>query len=196
MLVRDLMTPEPVTVTVETSVKEALGRLARLGITSMPVIDDRHRLCGIVSEADLIRDVVARDPRAQERPVEVEPMFPPHTVDEVYTRAAASVRADDDVAKAVELMTALSAKSLPVVDDRGHLVGVLSRSDVVQALARADDVIAADVDEVLASLGHGDWLVEVDDGLVEISGPSGPAEHSLAVVVARTVPGVVEVRVG
>ena len=195
MLVRDLMTPDPVTVTGEVSVKEALARLARLGITSMPVVDGHRRLCGIVSEADLIRDLVARDPRAQERPVEVEPLFPPHSVEEVYTRSAASVRIDDDVASAVETMTALSAKSLPVVDTRGRLVGVLSRSDVVQALARADEVIAADIDEVLASLGHEDWLVEVDDGVVSVSGPSGPAEHSLAHVVARTVPGVVEVRV-
>lgn len=196
MLVRDLMTPDPVTVTAEVSVKEALSRLARLGITSMPVVDEHHRLCGIVSEADLIRDLVSRDPRAHERPVEVEPLFPPHSVEEVYTRSAASVRTDDDVANAVETMTALSAKSLPVVDDSNRLVGVLSRSDIVQAFARADEVIAADIDEVLASIGHTDWLVEVEDGVVQVSGPQGPAEHSLAHVVARTVPGVVEVRVG
>ena len=195
MLVRDLMTPDPVTVTPQVSIKEALARLAQLGITSMPVVDGHQRLCGIVSEADLIREIIARDPRAQERPVMVEPLYPPHDVEDVYTRSPASVRTDDDVADAVETMTALSAKSLPVVDVRGRLVGVLSRSDVVQALARADDVIAADIDEVLASLGHTDWLVEVDDGVVHVSGPRGAGEHSLAHVVARTVPGVVEVRV-
>lgn len=195
MLVRDLMTPDPVTVTPETGIKQALTTLADLGITSMPVVDGRHRLCGIVSEADLIRDVVARDPRAQERPVVVEALFAPHLVEDVYTRAAASVRTDDDVADAVDLMTALSAKSLPVLDDGGRLVGVLSRSDVVQAMARSDDVIAADIDGVLGALGRTDWLVEVEDGVVQVSGPASAAERSLAVAVARTMPGVVDVHV-
>jgi CBS-domain-containing membrane protein len=195
MLVRDLMTPDPVTVTPATGIKKALRTLAHLGITSMPVVDDHRRLCGIVSEADLIRDVVARDPRAQERPIVVSPLFPSETVADVYTRSAASVRCDDDVANAVDVMTALFAKSLPVLDDGGRLVGMLSRSDVVQALARSDDVIAADIDDLLGSLGHRDWLVEVANGVVAVSGPSGAAERSVAVVVARTVPGVVAVHV-
>lgn len=194
MLVRDLMTPDPATVGPETHLKDALALLAHLGITSAPVVDDRGSLCGIVSEADLIRDIVARDPRSQARPIEVEPLFQPRTVDDVYTRVAASARVDDDVANAVETMIAISAKSLPVLDERGRLVGVLSRSDVVQALARADDVIAGDIDALLGSLGRADWLVEVDEGVAAISGPEGPAERSLAFVVARTVPGVVEVR--
>ena len=195
MIVRELMTPEPVTATPETHVKEALARLARLGITSMPVVDGKLRLCGIVSEADLICDLVARDPRAQERPVTVEPLFAPTTVEDVYTRSAASVRVDDDVANAVETMVAISAKSLPVLDEQGRLVGILSRSDIVQALARTDDVIAADIDELLRELGRSDWLVEVEEGVVDISGPEGTGERSLAHVVAHTVPGVVQVRI-
>lgn len=196
MLVRDLMTPDPRTVTPGTPVKEAISRLAELGITSLPVVDEDQQLCGIVSEADLIRDLVPRDPRSQERPIETAPLYAPHTVDEVYTRSAASVRTDDDVATAVELMSALSAKSLPVLGPDGRLAGILSRSDIVAALARADDVIAADIDDLLTDLGHGDWLVEVDEGVVRVSGPASVAERSLAHVVAHTVPGVVEVEVG
>ena len=195
MLVRDLMTSDPETAMPETGVKEALTRLADLDITSLPVVDRWHRLLGIVSEADLIRDLVARDPRAQERPVEMRPLFAPHVVDEVYTRAAVSVRVEDDVATAVEMMTVTAAKSLPVVDDDGRLLGVLSRSDVVQALARADNVIAADIDSLLGDLGHRDWLVEVEEGAVRVSGPRDAAERSLAQVVAHTVPGVVDVEV-
>ncbi|CAI9407604.1 CBS domain-containing protein [Nocardioides sp. T2.26MG-1] len=195
MLVQDLMTPEPMTVRPSTTVKEALSRLAQYGITCMPVVDGSGRLQGVVSEADLIRDIVAPDPRAQERPVSVEPVFPPRTVEEVYTRHPVSVRMQDDLARAVDVMTSTAVKSLPVVDDEGHLVGVVSRSDVVQVLARADDTIAADVDELLASLGHTDWLVEVSDGIVNVSGPAGEPERALAQVVAHTVPGVIEVRV-
>lgn len=195
MLVRELMTPDPVTVHPDTHLKDALATLARLGITSLPVVDERGRLCGIVSEADLLLEAVARDPRAPLPPVTIEPLFHHRTVDEVYTRAAASARVDDDVAGAVETMIALSAKSLPVLDEHGRLVGILSRSDIVRALARADDVIATDIEELLGALGRADWVVEVDEGVADITGPDGPAERSLAFVVARTIPGVVEVHV-
>lgn len=195
MLVRDVMTLEPATVTPQTRVKAALRRLAELGITAMPVVDERRRLIGIVSEADLIREAVTRDPRAPEGAVVVESLYPAHLVEDVYTRSTVSVRDDDDVASAVELMAATGAKSLPVLDGTGALVGVLSRSDVVRVLARDDDEIAAELDDVLTRLGHSDWLVEVEDGVVDVSGPANLGEVSLAHVVAHTIPGVVEVHV-
>jgi len=196
MLVRDVMTTDPVTVTPDTGVKAALTRLARLGITSMPVVDAHGRLCGIVSEADLIRETVLDDPRAHERPISIRPLTPARAVEDVFTRSPATVRANDDVAVAVDVMEAKAFKSLPVVDDRHRLVGILSRSDVVRALARDDALIAADIDEFFSSLGHADWLVEVTDGIVDITGPVVTEQRSLARTVARTVQGVVGVRIG
>ena len=100
MLVRDVMTSGPVTVTAGTGVKDALGQLARHGITSMPVLDRAGRLQGIVSEVDLIGETVSRDPRAQERPIVMAPVHPPRLVDEVCTRSVVTVRSEDDVATA------------------------------------------------------------------------------------------------
>jgi CBS domain-containing protein len=195
MLVREIMTAGPATTTPQTSTKAALRQLAERGITALPVVDPHGRLCGIVSEADLIQDVVVRDPRAQERPITIDPLYPPKTVEDVYTRAPVTVAAEDDVSAAVELMTATGAKSLPVVDDDRTVVGILSRSDVIRTLARDDAEIAADIDRVLASVGHEDWLVEVVDGVVSVTGPAAVGESSIARVVAQTVPGVVDVRV-
>jgi CBS domain-containing protein len=194
MLVRDVMTVDPITVTPETGVKSALTRLAHLGITSMPVVDTQGRLCGILSEADLIREAVGADPRAQQRPITIHPVSAPQTVEEVYTRSAVAVRPDDDVASAVDVMSDKGFKSLPVVDDGHLLVGILSRSDVVRALARDDTLIAEDIIGVFRDLGHPDWVVEVTEGVVEITGPD-PTQHSLAHTIARTVQGVVAVRV-
>jgi CBS domain-containing protein len=194
MLVRDVMTVDPVTITPEVGVKAALTRLAHVGITSMPVVDEHRLLRGIVSEADLIRDV-ADDPRAHERPITIRPVNPARTVDDVYTRSPVTVRPADDVTAAVDLMTARGFKSLPVVDDRHALVGIVSRSDVVRALARDDSQIAADIRRFFDDLGHTEWRVEVADGVVDITGPSDAALRSLAHTVGRTVLGVVEVRV-
>ena len=196
MFVQDVMTADPVTVRTGTAVKEALVLLARHGVTSMPVVSAGRRIRGVVSEADLIRESVARDPRVQEAPLDEgdDPMLP-RTVDEVFTPHAVVVHPDDDLATAVELMTSTSVKSLPVVDRNHRVVGIVSRSDVVRLLARADSTIEAEVDELLRSLGYPDWLVEVHDGVVELTGPAGSSEVQLARTVAATVPGVVDVRV-
>jgi CBS domain-containing protein len=195
MLVREVMTTDPVTATPETTIKEAISLLAKLGITAMPIVDRKGRLHGIVSEADLIEDVVPRDPRAHERPIAIDALYPPTIVEDVYTRAAVTVSPEDDVATAVEMMTATGAKSLPVVDPNQHVLGVISRSDIVKQFARTDAVIAADISQLLTSTGHDDWLVEVDDGVVQITGPANAETGALARVVARTVPGVVDVHV-
>ena len=194
MLVKDVMTQDPITVVPSVGIKAAMTKLAFAGITSMPVVDDEHHLCGIVSEADLIHDV-ADDPRAHERPITIHPVTPAHTVEDVYTRTPVTVGPQDDVTAAVDLMTAKGFKSLPVVDHEHRLVGMVSRSDVLRALARDDDVIAHDVVKLFDELGHGGWSVEVTSGVVEVSGPEDPAQRSLAHALTRTVAGVVAVHV-
>lgn len=194
MLVRDVMTENPITVTPTTGIKGALMKLAFAGVTSMPVVDDHQELCGILSEADLIRNV-ADDPRAHERPITVHPVTPTRTVDDVYTRSATVVRPRDDVTAAVDVMAAKGFKSLPVVDDQRHLVGMVSRSDILRALARDDEAIGRDISRLFAELARTDWTVEVDTGVVTISGPDDAAGRSLAHALSRTVPGVVAVYV-
>jgi CBS domain-containing protein len=194
MLVKDVMTAHPVTVTRDTGIKAALTKLAYVGVTSMPVVDEQLRLCGILSEADLIQDV-ADDPRAHERPITIRPVIAPRIVDDVYTRSPIAVRPHDDVTAAVDLMTAKGFKSLPVVDDQRRLVGMVSRSDVVRALARDDDAIAQDVRRLFDDLGHAGWAVHVAGGVVEVTDVGDAAQRSLAHALSRTVPGVVEVHV-
>ncbi|GAB6987927.1 CBS domain-containing protein [Nocardioides pyridinolyticus] len=193
MLVRDVMTTDPVTVRRRTTIKSALTTLAEHAVTALPVLDASRVVYGIVSEADLIAEVVPADPRAHERLLAVEPLTPPRTVEEVCTRSVVSVHPAEDVATAADLMAATGAKSLPVLDEDHRLVGMVSRSDIVAALARADSTIAADITDLLRACGHPDWIVEVDEGAARITGPRDAAEHSLAHTVARTVPGVVQV---
>jgi osmotically-inducible protein OsmY len=71
---------------------------------------------------------------------------------------------------------------------------MVSRRDVVHALARSDADIAAELDELYHTLGV-DWLVEVQDGEVTVEGPVGSKARSLAETAAGTVPGVMSVTV-
>jgi len=195
MLVKDVMSQEPVTVTADTRVKAALTLLAQNAVTVLPVLNRSGRLCGVVSEADLIRDRVASDPRAHEIPLEEEWHDHPSTVREVMTPHAITVRPDTELAVAVDLLTCTTVKSVPVVDHQDHVVGMLSRSDVVRMLSRSDADLEQAVDALLASVGLVDWVAEVTEGTVALSGPEGSSQHALARLVASTVPGVVDVHV-
>lgn len=195
MLVQDVMTHSTTTVELETTIKHATELLAAHQISSLPVLDADGRLAGIVSEADLIRDAFPRDPRSQLTLIEGEDEPPMRFVSDVMTAHVIAAHEGTDVAEAVDLMTSSGIKCLPVVDDRGNLVGILSRSDLVRVRARADDVIEREVDAALVSLEHSNWLVTVTEGVVVIEGPETDRERSVAKAAAHTVLGVVSVKV-
>jgi len=194
MLVHELMTRSPVTVPPATHVKQALGLLDTHAITSMPVVDADGRLVGVVSEADLVREAVAHDPRAHLMPPGEPPPESPRTVAEVMSRHPLTVTADTDLADAVDLLTSSAVKSVPVVDDHRRTVGMLSRRDVVHALARADERIEVELDELFRELAV-TWSVTVDEGRVTVEGVAGDKARALAETAAATVSGVRSVRV-
>jgi CBS domain-containing protein len=195
MLVREVMTQWPITVHPETPTREALRRLDEHTITSMPVVGPDGRIVGVVSEADLVRDAVADDPRSHLDISHGSSGAVVHTtVAEVMNHHPMTVAPHADVAEAVDLMTSTAVKSVPVVDDGLHVLGMLSRRDVVHMLARADERLEREVDELCRAIGM-DWTVEVQDGLVTVDGPVGDRARALAESLAVTVPGVSGVRV-
>ncbi|HVH93994.1 MAG TPA: CBS domain-containing protein [Nocardioidaceae bacterium] len=194
MLVREVMTKEPVTVRVDAHVKEALRLLDLHSITALPVVADDLVIVGVLSEADLIRDRVLPDVRSS-----ILPHHASHTADAIDTVGgvmsprAITISEAADVAEAADLMTSTGVKSLPVVDDGHRLVGVLSRRDIVHALARLDADVERDVNALFESLGQS-WLATADEGSIVITGPVGQKERALARAAASTVAGVVQVR--
>lgn len=141
MLVREIMTPSPVTARRETPVREALALLRDHDITALPVVTSTGRVCGVVAEIDLIRDRVPQDPRAHMLPTAPVTDRPAAYVEDVMNPVTIAVRASAEVAVAVDIMADRALKSLPVLDDDDVLVGVISRSDVARALARNDDTM-------------------------------------------------------
>ena len=192
MFVKDVMTSPVITIHVHTSVKEALRLLDEHRVTSLPVTDGRGHLVGIVSEADLLRDAVRGDPRAHMAPHEKVEEHPSH-VEDVMSTLSMTVTGDTDLSDAVDLMTSTAVKSLPVVEG-GRVVGVVSRSDVVHLLARSDEHIRGEIDELLRSAGL-ECEVHVDDGVVRIEHLEDPAQWRVAEVIAGSVAGVISVQV-
>jgi len=193
MLIRDLMTAPAVTVTAETPIGLALRILDDRKITALPVVDGRGVLAGIVSEADLVQDAALLDDRVPVTAVRTNLETPPRRVADVMSYLVVSVNADDDLDVAIDLMWSTMVKSLPVVH-AGKVAGMISRSDVIHLLAGRDDRIRAEATELIRT-ERPDWHVDVRDGIVTIAGPADPHERKLADVLARTVRGVVAVRI-
>ena len=195
MLVREVMSTSPVTVRRGSTVQAALQAMAAACVTALPVVSSQGRLRGIVSEFDLIRDRVPSDPRMHADVALDEPVDRHVLVDEVMTTHVLSVGPDTDLLDAVDLLTSTPIKSLPVVDHAERVLGMISRSDVVKALAGSDDDISRDVDAALVSAGLHDWWARVENGAVDLVAPDDAHDEAFAKVVAGTVPGVVSVRV-
>ena len=185
MLVREVMSQRPITVTPDVSAKEALVLLDRHSITSMPVIDASGTLVGVVGEADLVREALPNDPRTHMMPVFDERHHQTQRVGDVMTRHPITVPADIDLAEATEVILSAGVKSVPVVDG-SRPVGMVSRRDVVHTLARSDADITGQLDELYRSFGV-DWSVDVHDGDVTVEGPVGAKARSLAETAAGTV---------
>jgi CBS domain-containing protein len=190
MLVRELMSTHPITVTRQTRVVTALALMSEHQITTLPVVTADGLIEGVVSEADVLKYRVAPDQRHQETPWEDSVLEAPRFVEDVMTPHALTVHAETDVADAVDLFTSSGVKSLPVVDRAGQITGMISRSDVVRALAKADDDLAGEVDDLLMGAGFRDWYVEANDGEVHLTGAGPERQVRLARALARTVPGV------
>jgi CBS domain-containing protein len=193
MRIKDVMTSPVMTVTPTTRIKQVAGMLVRHGFNAVPVVDNGE-LVGIVSEADLVRLESSPDPRAHALRWPPPVGSTPHLVGEVMTREVLALPPDADAADAARLMLDHGVKSIPVVLG-GRVVGIVTRRDLLAVLARTDHAIRTDVERLLADELGGHPQVEVADGVVTLTGFDTSQEADLAGLLARTVPGVVEVRV-
>jgi CBS domain-containing protein len=191
MLVADLMSTPAVSIRADAPVEDAVALLGARHISAVPVVDASDRVIGIVSEADVLRQRLPADPRAQLRPAAVVDA-PERTVSDVMSADPTCVSAHSDAAEAAQIMVRSGWKSLPVVGDSGRLQGVVSRSDIIRSMTRPDQDLQEDVDRAFAEAGHPEWSASVHSGHVTVAGADGPVEAALAV--AATVEGVRGVR--
>jgi CBS domain-containing protein len=197
MKVREIMSRPVITVSADTGIKAAASLLAEHGVSALPVVDATGALVGIVSEADLISIETRPDPRTQATPLAPTAGSSPRTVSEVMTREVLTVSTGSEVSQAARIMLDAGVKRVPVVEG-GRVVGVLSRRDLVEVIARRDEEIEDEIEVRLQYLGLGQvgsGGVKVAAGVatLRMDGP-GAFARRLAESVALTVPGVLEVR--
>jgi CBS domain-containing protein len=196
MRAKDAMTSPAITVTLQTHCKDAAALLVRHRISALPVVDADGRLVGLVSEADLLPLEVTPDPRSQATPLPPRTVPVPRTVDEVMTPEVYTVDEDTDLGVVAQRMLEANVKRFPVL--RGdRVVGIVSRHDLVKVIARTDEEVEASVQRALNEEGMRltSMDVRVQDGVVELTGYGDRQTLRLAEILARSVPGVLDVRV-
>jgi CBS-domain-containing membrane protein len=220
MRAMDVMTTDVITVGPDTSVQEVAKVLSERNISGVPVVDAENRLVGIVSEGDLLHRVeTGTERRAQRRrrswwldaigsDEELARNYVKshgRTAKDVMTSDVISVSDTSELADIANLLETKRIKRVPVVRD-GKLVGIVSRANLVRALAAAGSRLTADTatddrtirQKLLEELQGQEWVrtwaadIIVRDGVVHIwvSDDRPDGERQALRVAAENIPGV------
>ncbi len=204
MLIRDVMTENVFTVAPDTPLKVVATRMLEYGISGLPVVEEEDHVLGVVSETDIL----FKERTAPDRTGLVDWLVhygedPPlakldaRTAGDAMTTPAVTIPSGRSVEDGATLMLDLSIDRLPVVDS-GHLVGIVTRTDLVRAFTRSDDVIADEIREqgLLRRfwVGPSSVVLDVEQGNVVLEGRVDTEDLAEAIVdyVGR-IPGVVSV---
>lgn len=202
MRVLDLMTIDVITVSPETTLKEAARLMVRARISGLPVVDGDGILVGIVTEADfLAREADNMHSGRLLAAVfdEGAPSPAAATVADAMTSDPVVIYPEANIAEAARLMSDHRIKRIPVVDADRRVVGIMSRADVVNAFTRPDEVIEEEIrlDLIGRVFGVADDVIDVavDDGVVTLSGKlPEDADEALLTELVRRLEGVVAVQ--
>ncbi|YAI81324.1 MAG: CBS domain-containing protein [cyanobacterium endosymbiont of Rhopalodia sterrenbergii] len=149
-IVADVMTPNPIMVTPQTPLQEAIKLLVEKHISGLPVVNDSGKLVGVISETDLmwresgleaspyimILDsiIYLQNPARYEK--EIHKVLG-QTVGEVMTSKPISVQASQSLREAAQIMHNKKIGRLPVVDNQGDkVVGLLTQGDIIRSMVQ------------------------------------------------------------
>jgi CBS domain-containing protein len=210
----DVMVSNVITVNVDATVQEVAGTLATNHVSAVPVVDRQGKLAGIVSEGDLIRRSEIGTERSRSWWLDAlstnrklaEEFVRSHSrrVSDVMTTDVISVKPDSTLGEIASLLEKNGIKRVPVVQD-GTVVGIVSRANLVQALASVmgqplETTAESDASlrrKVLARLQEAPRVrpallnIIVHDQIVELWGTvDSEAERKAARVAAEVTPGI------
>jgi acetoin utilization protein AcuB len=131
MFVRDRMSSPAVTIKPDTSLQAALNLMHEHRFRRLPVVDDKGKLAGIVSERDLL--YASPPPATLLSGLELNHLLTERRVDEVMTRNVLTAMPDTFVEDAARLMVENKVGGLPVVEEDNRVVGVITETDVFRA---------------------------------------------------------------
>ena len=108
------------------TLRQGIEKLRQYGFAAVPVIDDEGQYCGTVTEGDLLRQVLQHENRSEWEQIPLREAI------RTDVKKPVNVMADMD-----ELLSvAVNQNFVPVVDDRGMFIGIVTRQDIMRYFAR------------------------------------------------------------
>ncbi|WP_426512791.1 HPP family protein [Dactylosporangium sp. McL0621] len=187
MHAKDIMSTPVYTVRADAPVADAVALLERYSITAVPVVDDGGTLVGMVGERDVLRRAASVSRR------DGEPSF----VRDVMGGLPVTAWPTADVADLAAVMVQRDAHTVPIVNEE-HVVGVVSRCDVLRTLVPCDAAAEQEAQRRLDNYAGGRrrWPVAVQDGVATIDGRfDDDRELAVAEALVRTTAGIAGVHV-
>jgi CBS domain-containing protein len=138
MKVQDIMTGEPRSVTPDATAQEAARLMKEMDTGVIPVVESSssRKLVGVVTDRDIAIRLVAEGRAADSRVSDV-----------MSSGQIATCGPSDDVDRVMETMSREQVRRIPIVDERGSLVGIVAQADIVR---KADDQKAEDTVEKIS----------------------------------------------
>lgn len=216
MRAADLMTTEIVQVETSATVKEAADLMLKCRVSGLPVVDAHGNLCGMVTEGDLLRRAELGTER--KRGLLSRLFATPETlaneyihahatkVADVMTMAVITARSDATLAAIADLMETHKIRRVPIVE-KNKVVGIISRRDLVRALANAAPQLVAGTmmdnmihDTIYGEIDRQPWAnkgefnITVHKGKVVMRGiVESDAQRKAVLLLAQNIPGVEDV---
>lgn len=200
--VRDVMTRSVVTARPDMSYREVADLLVNRMISAVPVVDDQGHVIGVLSEADLLPKIEYADrlphhPLAMRRMSHLRRRTGGTLATDAMTKPAVTIGQEASLVDAARRLDAARVKRLPVIDEDGRLVGIVSRRDLVRLYTRPDPELRGEIlDAICAAFGTEvvGLDVQVRAGTATLSGSVARSHDAqLAEDLTRSVPGVVSV---
>jgi acetoin utilization protein AcuB len=133
-LVKHWMTRDVITITPDTSLSEAHRLMTEKRIRRLPVVDHHGKVVGIVT----LGDVRSAEPSAASTLSvwEMNDLLAKLTVAEIMTREPVTISQEATISTVAEIMLEKKFSGLPVVDEQGKLVGIITESDIFRLVVR------------------------------------------------------------
>ena len=204
--VNEVMTTHVVAVTEGASFRDIAVLLRQHQVSAFPVVDADGKVIGVVSEADMLPKEALLAGFGNQPPAGA--VAEPHndfakaagvTAASIMTRPPITITPDEPVTSAARLMYSCKVKSLPVVTEHGHLIGIISRADVLSVYCRPAAEIEREITQDLIMTAFradpSSFAVTVKDGIVTVGGRPQTAQQARNILAGVWhVEGVVSVR--
>jgi CBS domain-containing protein len=140
LLVRDVMTKGVISISKYDPVMQVADILTEKNISGLPVVDNDKKVLGIITQADILSMIgVSREHTFKDLLKHMLGETLPERrigdyVGDIMTSPAHTIKPDSNIAEAVRIMDEKKIRRLTVTDDKGILIGILTRADILKAV--------------------------------------------------------------